>query len=294
MGDDAGAGLMPMAAAKERPLSPPSPTAISYVVPLFQGQDPGAALDSIFGQRLPPADALVICNGVEPPFPAGRFPRARFLRLSKNIGFAGAAALGLARVQTPFAALINDDCRLPADWASRLLARMESEPRLAAAAGVTVTPAGRIQVAAVTFNGLWEAVESPDLLEQPLLNFTAVLLRMDAVRAVGGIEARFFAYYEDVDLCLRLKQRGFLLTVDPDLRVVHQGSQSAPTLGRRRAYLLLRNRQWTLLRNFGGSFYLKNWRKIRRADWKLLKTDPFLAVRIYPFLPWYPRIGCRF
>ena len=193
----------------------------TYVLPLFKGPDPGAALESIFRQSVPPAEVRVLCNGVEPPCPAERFPGARFIRLPRNIGFAGAAALGLAQVQTPYAALINDDCILPPDWASRLLARMEREPRLAAATGITVTPAGEIQVASITFNTLWEAVESPSVADNPLLNFTAVLLRMDAVRAVGGIEPRFFAYFEDVDLCLRLKKIGYVLDVDPDVRIVH-------------------------------------------------------------------------
>ena len=268
--------------------------AITYVVPVWKGGDPGAALDSILGQGIPPAEVLAICNGVEPPSPPERFAGIRFLRLPENIGFAGAAALGLAQVQTPFAALINDDCILPSDWAAGLLRAMEREPAPAAATGVTIAPTGEIQTASVTFNSLWEAVESPAVGENSLLNFAAVLLRMEAVRAVGGVEPAFFAYYEDVDLCLRLRKAGFALTVDRQVRVVHVGSQSAQALGRRRAYLLFRNRQWMLLRNFGWGFYLRNFLKIRRADLKLLKIHPLLALRVYPLLIFYPRISSRF
>ena len=266
---------------------------VTYVVPLFKGPDPGAALHSILRQSVPPAAIQVICNGVALPFPPERYAGVRFLHLPANIGFAGAAALGLAQVQTPYSALINDDCILPADWAAKLLARLERDSRTAAATGVTVAPTGQIQVASVTFNKLWEAVESPAIADNPLLNFTAVLLRMDAVRAVGGIEPRFFAYYEDVDLCLRLRRQGYTLAVDSVVRVIHQGSQSAKALGRRRAHLLLRNRQWMLLRNFGWGFYLRNLLKIRRADLKLLKTNPHLAFCVYPFLILFPRISSK-
>ncbi len=263
--------------------------AITYVVPLWNPETAADALASILSQEPSPAAVLAVLNGIEAPELEGKFPAVRFLRLSRNIGYAGACALGLHESATPFAALVNDDCRLPPGWARRLLQPMETDPLCAAVAGVAVRPDGSVQAAGVGFDRNFEAQERAEPPADPLLNFTAVLLRTEAVRKAGGLEPRFFAYYEDVDLCLRLKAEGWRLKADTGVQVKHLGSQSAARLGGKRPFLLMRNRHWTLLRNFGLSLYLRHPWRILRADLKLLRRHPLLALRVYPLLPFHPR-----
>ena len=62
----------------------------------------------------------------------------------------------------------------------------------------------------------------------------ALAVRRDAFEAIGGFDERFRpAYWEDVDLCLRLRQRG-AITYWPAARIAHVGGVSASALGRRR------------------------------------------------------------
>jgi N-acetylglucosaminyl-diphospho-decaprenol L-rhamnosyltransferase len=55
----------------------------------------------------------------------------------------------------------------------------------------------------------------------------ALLLRRDLFHAVGGFDEQFFMYYEDVDLCLRAKVAGAVVTTDPDWVVQHRGGHSS-------------------------------------------------------------------
>ena len=50
-----------------------------------------------------------------------------------------------------------------------------------------------------------------------------MLIRADCVRATEGFDAAFFAYYEEVDLCLRARAAGFRLLCVPAARVTHDG-----------------------------------------------------------------------
>lgn len=264
--------------------------AITYIVPLWNPESGREALISILAQVPTPAAVLAVLNGIEAPDLEKRFPQVRFLRLSKNIGFAGACALGFHESATPYTALINDDCVLPAGWAGRLHTIMEADPLCAGTAGLVVRHDGDVQVAGVEMDCNYEAQERTEPISDPLLNFTAVLLRTEAVREIGGIEPRYFAYYEDVDLCLRLKAAGCSLRTEREVRVKHLGSQSAARLGGRRTFLLMRNKHWTLLRNFGYSLYWRHAWRIFAADLKLLRANPLLALRVYLSLPFFPRL----
>jgi GT2 family glycosyltransferase len=48
-----------------------------------------------------------------------------------------------------------------------------------------------------------------------------MLFRSELFREVGGFDERYFLYYEDVDLCFRLRQHGYEVILVPDARAVH-------------------------------------------------------------------------
>ncbi|HEX8153714.1 MAG TPA: hypothetical protein VF698_11335, partial [Thermoanaerobaculia bacterium] len=70
---------------------------------------------------------------------------------------------------------------------------------------------------------------------------TAALYRRSAL-ASNIFDPRFFAYYEDVELCARLHAGGWTTRVLPAIKATHRGSQSAGVLGKRAKYLRTRNR----------------------------------------------------
>lgn len=76
-----------------------------------------------------------------------------------------------------------------------------------------------------TWLGTSHLIKSPGELN--FLSGASLLLRVEAMRQVGGFDdSSFFMYWEDTDLSLRLSNAGWLLTVAPSSQVWHAGSSS--------------------------------------------------------------------
>jgi GT2 family glycosyltransferase len=59
-----------------------------------------------------------------------------------------------------------------------------------------------------------------------------LLIRRDVFDRVGGFDERFFLYWEDADLCRRIRDLGFVIRYVPRARVVHAGAASSRTVRR--------------------------------------------------------------
>ncbi|EHR49203.1 putative glycosyltransferase [Saccharomonospora marina XMU15] len=153
--------------------------------------------------------------------------RPKVLRLSRNTGFAGGIAAALSVVDTPLLAWLNDDAVPAPGWLAALEdamaagvaavgSRLEYEGGVVQSLGVRLTPDG--------YGADHTAQAEP-------FGFCggAALLRADALRAVGGVPARFFCYYEDTDTAWRLRLAGWRVTVEPKAVVRHRhGASTRP------------------------------------------------------------------
>jgi GT2 family glycosyltransferase len=59
---------------------------------------------------------------------------------------------------------------------------------------------------------------------------SCVLVQREAFNDIGGFDERYFLYWEDADLCRRLRNAGWTIRFRPDARVVHVGAQSSRTV----------------------------------------------------------------
>jgi GT2 family glycosyltransferase len=57
----------------------------------------------------------------------------------------------------------------------------------------------------------------------------AMMIRRDVFGRVGGFDERFFLYWEDADLCRRMREAGFSTRYVPSARVHHAGAASSAT-----------------------------------------------------------------
>ena len=209
------------------------------------------------------------------------FPGARLVPFSRNLGFAGAANEGIARTRSPFVLLLNNDAVLAPDYVARIAARLALDERLAAVQGLVLTSdGGRIDSAGLTWNPRGEAVpllgsertaSAPaDVFEVAGVSATAVLYRRAALEKVAPLgevfEREFFAYYEDVDLSLRLLRAGWRFACDPSAVARHEGSRTGSRTPWKRARWIARNRWSTLFRNFDRGHLLRHATELLRAD----------------------------
>lgn len=161
-------------------------------------------------------------------------PEARVLRMPRNLGFAGGVAAGLAAVDTPYVALLNDDAVPAPGWLAGLHAARAGH---AAVTSKMLLPSGLVNNAGVVLRadgygadrGLGAPDGPPYDRAAPVFGFSggAALLSMPVLREVGGFPAPFFLYYEDTDVSWRLRLAGHTIGYAPEAVVRHAHSASA-------------------------------------------------------------------
>ncbi len=57
-----------------------------------------------------------------------------------------------------------------------------------------------------------------------------LMVRREAIEGVGLLDERFFMFFEDVDWCYRIKQRGWKIYFTPEAKVIHLGAQSVSSI----------------------------------------------------------------
>ena len=206
-------------------------------------------LDSLLARTThPDFELLIVDNGTREARALARLelagfdPRVRIIREPGAFNFAvfnNAAARLATRDVLVF--LNNDTEIVTADWLERLTT-LAVAPDAGAVGALLLFPDGRVQHAGVIVGlgqdaGHFEALQTPDA--QSWLDRVGVRHETSAVtaacmaverrkfEAVGGFdEARFPIEFNDVDLCLRLGERGWRSICAPDIRLIHKESAS--------------------------------------------------------------------
>lgn len=180
---------------------------------------------------------IVIDNASEddtPAIVARAVPHATVVRNAKGVGYGNAASMGLARVKTPFALLLNPDSILIGDALERLVEVAENDPQAAVIAPALLAPDGSIDK---SFNAAVHQREkmprgraNEPVPDGPFCTWVVSgavnLVRMTAMRKIDFFDPAIFLYYEDDDMCMRLRARGHTVIFDPAARAEHIGGGS--------------------------------------------------------------------
>jgi GT2 family glycosyltransferase len=150
------------------------------------------------------------------------------LEHKRNLGFGAANNRALARVQTPYAFLLNPDCEISVDGLRTLLRWAEEHPDTALLAPQLVSASGKPEINYRWPQTLW-VPQGPAASGPVCVGFVcgaAMLFRMAAFRDIGFFDEQFFLYYEDDDLCLRLFNAHQGIVVLPSVQAVHHSRGS--------------------------------------------------------------------
>ena len=206
------------------------------VIPSLNARDLLAeALCSLRSQTVP-VDIVVVDNGSSDgtaDLVAARFPEVRLVALDRNLGFGRAVNRGVAAAGDDVEAivLVNNDTVCAPDFVERMLAPL-SDPAVGMVAGLLVQASDESLVDSAGIE-LDTTLRSWDLgWNRPLHDVDgsvepvgpcggAATYRARAFREAGGFDETFFAYWEDVDLALRLRLAGWRCAAAPDARAVH-------------------------------------------------------------------------
>lgn len=174
---------------------------------------------------------------------ASEFPGAKLIRNSENLGFSRANNQGISLAQGRFVLLLNSDTLLPAGALAQLVDFMEAHPRAGACSPALHISGGAAQAFAFGdepslgyllrrgFNRLAFGRPLHDwatTLSRPVdwASAACLIVRREALAQVGGFDEAMFMYFEDVDLCLRLRQAGWEIWHHPAVAITHLGGQS--------------------------------------------------------------------
>jgi hypothetical protein len=182
------------------------------------------------------------------------FPSTTVLRSDTNLGFAAANNRAFARARGRHVVLLNSDAFLTPDALPRAVARMDADPRVGLAGGRLVGRDGSLQPSGrmfptwvddlVSLSGLAARYPEsrlfgrldrtwadPDLpAEVDWVPGAFAIVRRSVLDEVGPFDERFFLYYEEVDLCRRIKAAGYSVWYWPDVVVIHLGGESSRTV----------------------------------------------------------------
>jgi GT2 family glycosyltransferase len=184
-------------------------------------------------------------------------PAARVIHNAANVGFATAVNQALAKSTGTSVLIMNPDCRLETGATAVLRRELDRHPRCAIVGPRILNPDGSIQGSArgdpdmltglfgrttllrrfLPASGLSRRnVVSPDAVpegassvEVDWLSGACMLARRSALAEVGGFDERYFLYWEDADLCRRLRSHGYHVRYVPAARAVHRVGHSSRT-----------------------------------------------------------------
>jgi hypothetical protein len=211
---------------------------------------------------------LVVDNGStdgSPLLVARDFPSVRLIRLKENLGFAAAVNRGIAASRSEYLAFVNNDVRLAPDWLEKMLGGIRSDLSLGAVAGKLLfdsAPPDRIASAGSIIlksgfgrdRGCGEEDRGQFDRREEIFwaSGGACLIPRRLFADIGLWDETFFAYFEDIDLGLRARLRGYRCLYLPAAVGRHVGGATGDGVPRLGAALRFRNAFMVALKNFPG------------------------------------------
>jgi hypothetical protein len=229
---------------------------VSIVVPTYNGQDLLAdCIPSLLSQRYgDPFEITVVDDGSSEDivaFLADRFPEVRAIRCDSNRGFAAAVNEGLRSSEAEFVALVNNDTRLDSDWLARAVEPFAEQSVASVATRVVSMDDRRVDTAGDLYTVVGGALKNlhgrpeSDVPAQPIEVFSAsaaaAIYRRSCLLEIGGWDEDLEAYYDDVDVGLRLRLRGYRCVLAPSAVCLHRVSASYEPAGYRYHFNSSRN-----------------------------------------------------
>ena len=236
----------------------------TIIVNFFCADLTAGAVNSVLTDT-PGAHVVVVDNSESPAeaelLKAALDGRAQLLVNKSNTGFGAACNLGFAAADTDLVMLLNPDARAMPGCIPNLAAALPAHPALGADSPKQWwEPSGRWLLPPAWLPsgiGMWSLEQAwrlprwarclsdayrrlalqawtahDDVVRQRALSGGAMMVRRSSALAAGGLfDPAYFMYYEDSDLCLRLRRAGLALGLVPGATAVHDWSHSTAKVG---------------------------------------------------------------
>ncbi len=204
------------------------------------------------------------------------YPDIRTIILDRNYGFTGGYNRALAQIEAEYFLLLNSDIEVTDGWLEPLEHWLDNHPLCGAVAPKLLSyddremfeyagaAGGRLDKYGYPFcrGRVMKQVEKDygqyDEPENVLWASGACLMvRAELYRRLGGLDERFFAHQEEIDLCWRMQLEGYDITVVPESKVYHVGGGTLPNDSPWKLELNYRNNLLMLSNNLAKTYALE-------------------------------------
>jgi len=202
------------------------------------------------------------------------YPQVRLIQNSSNGGFAKGYNDALNGVEAEYFVLLNSDVEVGPDWIEPVIALMDSDSKIAAAQPKILSYSHRNRFEYAGAAGgfidkfgypfcrgrIFDSFENDhgqydDTREVHWATGACLFVRADAYREAGGLDEDFFAHMEEIDLCWRLKNKGYKVMYCSDSTVFHVGAGTLAKNSPRKTFLNFRNNLILLCKNHAHRFF---------------------------------------
>lgn len=197
------------------------------------------------------------------------FPQVKVLEFVENLGFSGGYNRAVAETRYPLTLLLNSDVMVGEGWLDPLIDYMDAHPQTGAlmpkikwdkdhgsfeyagAAGGCIDRLGYPFCRGRVFETVERDEGQYDGEAFPVAwaSGAALLVRTPLYERVGGLDEKFFAHMEEIDLCLRIRRAGYEIVCVTDSEVYHLGGASLNKSNPKKTYLNFRNNLLLLHKN---------------------------------------------
>lgn len=195
-------------------------------------------------------------------------PSVHILKNDKNYGFAKGYNEALQKIEADVYVLLNSDVEVTPNWIAPVIQYMNTaqlvacQPKIrdyrrrntfehAGATGGFIDRNGFVFCAGRIFNAFEDDHGQYDANKEVFWASGACLfIRAEAYHEVEGLDADFFAHMEEIDLCWRLKNRGYRIGACGESLVYHVGGGTLDKLNPFKTYLNFRNNLFILVKNY--------------------------------------------
>lgn len=200
---------------------------------------------------------------------ANEFPSIRTIVLDKNYGFAEGYNKAIEQIDSEYVVLLNSDVEVPKGWLQPLLTYMDTHPTIGAvqpkihswhkrnyfehagAAGGYLSILGYPYCRGRRFGKTEEDKGQYDTILDNIewTSGACMCVRTNLYKELRGLDAAFFAHMEEIDLCWRMRNKGWKLACVTDSIVYHLGGGSLHYDNPRKTYLNFRNNLLMIYKN---------------------------------------------
>ena len=182
-------------------------------------------------------------------------PKVHLIENKKNIGFAAAVNRSLKRSNAPFVMLANPDTIFNKGCLAEVLAYFDQHPDVGVIGPRILNPDGSLQESARSFPNILSGFfgrtslltqlfprnrisrynlvsgngNGKDPMSVDWVSGACMMVRRKAIEAVGGLDERFFMYWEDADWCRRMREKGWRVMYYSGVSVCHLVGESSRT-----------------------------------------------------------------